>query len=42
MWLVLLGDDRSDLVFGGIGVDFKGNVEVRVGKDNFTSEEILE
>jgi hypothetical protein len=37
-----LGDDRSNLVFGGISVDFKGNGEVQVGEDNFASKGIFE
>jgi hypothetical protein len=41
-WLVLLGNDGSDLVFLGICVDFKENREVQVGKDNFTSVGIFE
>jgi hypothetical protein len=37
-----LGNDGSDLVFGGIGIDFEGNREVQVGEDNFTSTGIFE
>jgi hypothetical protein len=41
-WLVLLSNNGSNLVFLGIGVDFKGNQEVWVGEDNFVSKGIFE
>jgi hypothetical protein len=41
-WLVLLCNDGSNLILGGVGVNFKWNFEVWVSEDNLASERIFE